>query len=174
MTHALSRSFSLLNLTALSPLLLALVAGTAGCNGSDTGSGNDSGACSTDSYWTGGNEESELMNPGEACIACHSRGEGPTFTAAGTVMGDFADANNCNGVDSVTVRLTDANGVVHEETTNSAGNFSFSEAIAMPYTAEIENANGVSAMSAAQSDGDCASCHTAEGTGGAPGRIVAP
>jgi hypothetical protein len=158
----------------LSPLLLSLVVGVVGCNGSDTGAGNDTGACSSDSYWTGGNEESAMMNPGEACISCHSRGEGPSFTAAGTVMGDFADPNDCNGVDGVTVRLTDADGVVHEETTNSAGNFSFREAIAMPYTAEIENANGVSAMSGSQSEGDCATCHTAEGANGAPGRIVAP
>lgn len=166
MPHALSIRFA--------PFLIAFLAAVVGCNGSDSGSGTDTGACSSDSYWTGGNEESALMNPGQACIACHNRGEGPTFTAAGTVMGDFADVDNCNGVGGVTVRLTDANGVVHEKTTNTAGNFSFNQEIAMPYSAEIEDANGIRAMSATQNDGDCGSCHTAEGVGGAPGRIVAP
>ena len=159
---------------------LAALATAVGCNGSGpdsdsgSGSGTNAGACSSDSYWTGANEGSPLMNPGQACIACHNRGEGPTFTAAGTVMGDFVDEDNCNGVGGVTVRLTDANGVVHEKTTNTAGNFSFNQEIAMPYSAEIEDANGIRAMSATQNDGDCGSCHTAEGVGGAPGRIVAP
>lgn len=151
---------------------LAFALPLAACNGGSAPV--DTATCSSGSMWTGGNEESELMNPGQACIECHSQDEGPRFTAAGTVMGASHDPDDCNGVEGVTVRLTDADGVVHEATTNAAGNFDFRDAIAMPYTAEIESDAGVVAMSGAQNTGDCATCHTADGANGAPGRIVAP
>ncbi|MDP2307300.1 MAG: hypothetical protein Q8P18_14840 [Pseudomonadota bacterium] len=160
-------------LVSKTPLLLTLLLlGAAGCAGP---SSTDTGACSSGTYWTGGNEESPEMNPGESCIACHAQeGEGPTYSAAGTVMGDFGDVDDCNGVEGVTVRITDADGNVHEATSNGAGNFFFSDDIAMPYTAEVESDAGVTAMSTAPTTGDCASCHTAEGASGAPGRVVTP
>lgn len=150
------------------PLLALTLAGCA------TPSGHDTGACSTGSYWEGGNEESPDMNPGASCVACHATGEGPNYAIAGTVMGDYADPDDCNGIAGVIVRLTDADGGVHELTTNDAGNFYKKDGIPLPYTAEIESADGVREMAAAQTDGDCAACHTAEGAGGAPGRILAP
>ena len=92
-------------------LLLPLLAGCPPAG--DTGF-TDTGECSSGVEWTSGNEESPNMNPGQACIACHASGEGPEFTIAGTVMGDFADPDNCYGVEGMTVRITDADGVVTE------------------------------------------------------------
>lgn len=125
-----------------------------------------------------GDEESPLMHPGGTCITCHAQnGEGPTFVIAGTVMAGSDDDTDCNGVDGVTVEITDANGAVTSLTTNSAGNF-YLEAkdgtIAMPYTAKVKKGGKERAMTAMQSDGECGSCHTAEGANGAPGRILAP
>ncbi len=140
---------------------------------SDSG-GGDPAACSTGHTWTGGNDESPLMNPGEDCVACHASGEGPHFTLAGTVMGDMGDPDDCNGVDGVIVRVTDADGNLTELTTNSAGNFYTNDPITLPYTIELDRDGVTSSMSAEQEDGACAACHTAEGRNGAPGRVVAP
>lgn len=114
------------------------------------------------------------MNPGEDCIACHNSGEGPNYTLAGTVMGDYDDPDDCNGVEDVRVRVTDADGVELVLTTNRAGNFYTNEDIAMPYTIVLERDGETLEMGGAQSDGACASCHTAEGANSAPGRVVAP
>lgn len=164
--------------------LVALVAcdeggfgeGGEGGEGGSFGTGGTSvdggGACSTGSTWKGG--EGATMQPGGDCIGCHTSGEGPRFTLAGTVMGDYDDATGCNGIDGVQVHVTDANGTVRTLTTNAAGNFFSTAAIAMPYTIELEYMGSARAMGAPQSTGDCVSCHTASGSGGAPGRIIAP
>ncbi len=147
----------------------------AACDTPADGKDTAATACTSDSYWTGGNEESPNMNPGESCIACHAReGEGPSYSAAGTVMGDYGDVDDCNGVEGVVVRIADANGDVFEATSNTAGNFFFRDDIALPYTAEVESDAGIVAMTTSPTTGDCASCHTAEGANGAPGRIVTP
>lgn len=132
------------------------------------------GECVSGDTWTGGNEESPLMNPGEACIACHdSEGEGPDYTVAGTVYSALDEPDDCNGVTTAVVRVTDADGTVFDTTTNGAGNFFFEDAIVMPYTAEVEFSDGtIAAMSGEQSDGECNACHTPGGDGGAPGRIA--
>ncbi len=152
-------------------LLLALAA--CAPDGGDTGT-TDTATCSTDSYWTGGNEESPNMNPGQDCIACHNSGEGPNFTLAGTVMGAYDDPDDCNGIEDVRVRVTDADGVETVLTSNGAGNFYTDEDIAMPYTIVLERDGETLEMNGAQSDGACGSCHTAEGASSAPGRVVAP
>lgn len=150
------------------------------CN--DGGTPGDTATCSTEP-WAGGGEEDEgegeeeegpTMAPGEDCIACHARGEGPDFTVAGTVMAAYDDMDDCTGVDGVTVRITGADDAVTELVTNASGNFYTSAAIATPYTIELERDGATRAMGAAQSDGDCMSCHTAEGANAAPGRILAP
>jgi len=118
------------------------------------------------------------MNPGQNCIACHdSMDEGPTYSAAGTIHGstDLSAAENCTGESGLTVELLDDDGVVHRSTTNGVGNFFFEEAIAFPYTAKVIDAAGNERlMATAQSTGQCALCHTAQGAAGAPGRIRAP
>lgn len=124
---------------------------------------------------TSDEDEGPTMRPGGDCIACHAREEeGPRYTVAGTVMGAYDDAERCAGVDETTVVITQANGQVLELPTNAVGNFFYSGSLSTPYTAKVKSSAGERAMSAAQSDGDCASCHTAGGRGGAPGRIIAP
>jgi hypothetical protein len=131
--------------------------------------------CSTGNVWSGGDEESPLMHPGGDCIGCHSaEGEGPIYTAAGTVMAAYDDPEDCYGVEGVLIRLTDADGNVHEATTNAAGNFFFAADVSTPFTAEIERDGVTSAMLTPQVDGNCASCHTEVGENGAPGRILVP
>lgn len=151
---------------------MVLVVALSACN--DGSGSTPSGACASGEFWTGGDEESPLMRPGGDCIECHDSGEGPNLSAAGTVMGAYDDVDDCNGVQGVTVRITDANGDVHELTTNAAGNFYTNESIPTPFTAEVEKDGAVSPMLTSQVDTNCASCHTAEGANGAPGRIVAP
>ena len=146
-----------------------------GCEGSE-GLGTPPGVCSTHAV---SGEPSAMMEPGGNCIGCHGSGEGPRYTFAGTVMAAAHDDTNCAGVGAVTVAITGSDGVRHELTTNANGNF-FAEwpgsAVAFPYRAEVTR-NGVTipmvtARSAAETN--CASCHTAIGANGAPGRIVAP
>ncbi len=138
-------------------------------------SGVPSGAaCSTGMFWQGGNEGTTAMHPGVDCITCHSGGEGPRYFIAGTIMGAVDDADDCQGVSAVTVQITDADGAVHETTTNSAGNFFFNSSLPVPYTVSLVRDGNTVSMLTPQSTGDCLSCHTAQGAGGAPGRIVAP
>jgi hypothetical protein len=135
----------------------------------------DPSECSTGEVWTGGDEESPLMHPGGDCIGCHeSEGEGPRYAIAGTVMGVLDEPTDCNGIEGVTVRITDADGAIHEATTNRAGNFFLDDEVPVPYTAEIEVDGATRAMVTAQTDGNCASCHTEVGENAAPGRIALP
>lgn len=133
------------------------------------------GECTTGEVWTGGDEESPLMHPGGDCIGCHAdEREGPQYTLAGTVMGALDEATDCYGVQGVTVTITDNNDDVLELTTNAAGNFFTREPIAMPYTVVIELDGEERPMGAAQTDGNCATCHTETGAEGAPGRVLVP
>ena len=114
------------------------------------------------------------MNPGQACIACHARGEGPRFAFAGTVYGAGAarEVDGCFGTSSPTlVRITGADGTIVTATTTAAGNFSIRESVALPYRAEIESNGVVTAMIATQTSGDCNGCHL---SGASQGRILAP
>jgi len=167
-------------------MLLALCA--LGCNsgslpGNDTSSTMDTAfpdtavppGCSSNHTWNYGNAESPLMHPGTDCIDCHtSHREGPTFSAAGTVMGSWHDVDDCFGVQGVTVRITDANGQVHTMSTNNAGNFMTRDNIPTPFTAEIEYQGNVRVMFSEQTDLDCVVCHTQQGNNMAPGRITVP
>lgn len=141
----------------------------------DGGGSTGNGECVSGEYWTGGNEESPLMRPGGDCIGCHTdEREGPIYSAAGTISGALDEPDDCNGVQDVIVRITDADDVVHETTTNAAGNFFFREAIPTPYTATIEYDGLTVSMATPQTDGACATCHTESGAGGAVGRIILP
>lgn len=180
-----------MRLPLLFPLLLLAACGTASTTdtsgGSDTSGGGDTsggdtgpngygdGACVSGEEWTGGNRESDNMNPGQACIECHDRGEGPSFVIAGTVYTNYDEPKNCNGLKGATVRITDANGDTFEAESNSVGNFfieSRDARIKTPYTAEVEFADGkIAVMGGDQTNGDCNACHTQDGTDGAPGRI---
>jgi hypothetical protein len=166
--------------SSVSTVVLALASlGTLFFAGCEEGGGEDgegtlqpSGTCSTERAPV--IEEGKTMAPGGACISCHSQGEGPSFDIAGTVMAASHDGDVCKGVDGITVVITDADGNVIEIPTNSVGNFDYTGPLATPYHAKIVGPNGESAMVAAQTSGDCNSCHTEEGASNAPGRIVAP
>ncbi len=133
--------------------------------------------CTSGQTWGGGSDGSSRMNPGEACINCHqnSGGEAPRFLIAGTVYPSGHEPDLCYGTSAVQIVITDANGATLTLTPNSAGNFYDSRTpVALPYNAKVV-ANGMTrAMSAAQTSGDCNSCHTQFGANGAPGRITAP
>jgi len=144
---------------------------SAGCNGT-------SGSCSSDSWWTSGNEGSTLMTPGGDCTGCHvRRGEGPVYEIAGTVYFDYADADNCNGVDGAEVVVTDANGTEFTATSNAAGNFFLTPGqanVTYPASVVVRYQGGERAMVNTIADGNCNVCHTVDGTQAAPGRVIAP
>ena len=150
-------------------------ADSGGGAGGDAGGGAD-GVCESDSWWTGGNQESPRMHPGVDCIACHeSSHEGPAYTVAGTVFTDYDEPDDCNGREGVVVEVTDAAGDVWTETTNSAGNFFFRDsALQFPIRARVIDGVDVREMSQEVTTGACGSCHTSDGEESAPGRVIAP
>lgn len=137
---------------------------------------NAAPTCTSGQTWGGGGDGSSRMNPGQACISCHSQGgEGPRFAIAGTVYPTGHEPDRCYGTSAAQVIVTDAAGQTLTLTPNSAGNFSASRVtLTLPYNAKVV-ANGMTrAMSAAQTSGDCNACHTQNGDNGAPGRITLP
>jgi mono/diheme cytochrome c family protein len=155
----------------LACVLLGAAGLLSGCEGE--GGGDVPANCSTNE--ASNEDEGERMRPGGNCITCHEdEGEGPRYTIAGTVMGAYHDDERCVGVDGVTVEITGSDGKVISLDANSVGNFFYTGSVATPYTAKVKSSAGEKAMTAAQSDTNCASCHTAEGASAAPGRIIAP
>lgn len=136
--------------------------------------GDGQAVCSSGKTWTGGNRESPLMHPGDACIACHSSGEGPRFRIGGTVYPTAHEPNDCDGATSAAVEVTDAGGRVTTLQVNAAGNFFTSSAITFPIHVAVV-ANGTRrVMNGSPPTGDCNSCHTQDGANLAPGRIALP
>lgn len=120
---------------------------------------------------------SSAMEPGNACIACHATSGGaPKFTIAGTVYPTAHEPSRCyaTGVAGAIVVITDKNGAKTNLTVNSVGNFYSTKTIAKPYTAEVQFQGRTRGMSAAQTSGDCNTCHTQNGDQSAPGRILLP
>jgi hypothetical protein len=157
----------------------ALVSGTGGSGtGGTTNPLTAPPTCTSNMNWLGGNEGSANMNPGMACISCHaSGGEGPRFTIAGTVYPTGHEPDGCygaSGTSGAQVVITGADGRTLTLTPSSAGNFSSSSSVAMPYNAKVVYMGRERAMGASQSTGDCNSCHTQNGANLAPGRIVLP
>jgi hypothetical protein len=154
--------------------------GNAGDGGADAATVNNPYAtpaiCTSMIYWTGGNDPA--MRPGEACIACHSRGEGPRFSLAGTVYASAHEPNDCNSMASdlagATVVITDANKISYTLTPDRVGNFSSNASLALPYQAKVVKAGNERIMMTPQTVGDCNSCHTPAGANMAPGRILLP
>lgn len=140
--------------------------------------GGDGGVvCTSGTMWTGGNSPSPLMNPGEACNACHQQMGGPNYRAAGTVYPTLHEPDDCNGKGpppQLTVVITDAMNRVINVPVNAAGNFFTRTRIAVPYKAAVTDGTRTRAMVGSVTSGDCNSCHTVQGTRGAPGRVLAP
>jgi hypothetical protein len=178
---------------ALASLFVLFSCGQQSSLGRGFVSGTPSATCASGQTWTGGNSESDLMNPGFACRACHlgqnfqgqnpsGRGEGSkAYFFMGTVYSAPHEADLC-AADAVpsdaVVEILDADGGVQVTmTVNSAGNFrsrSTAAGLPMPYKARVRAGGKTSAMGASQTEGDCNTCHTAAGTGGAPGRVLFP
>jgi len=155
----------------------------------DGGAGADAGGaivdpfsvapvCTSKTTWTGGNRESPLMNPGTACISCHTMmNQGPALAIAGTVFPTAHEPDLCNGGNVTTgarVVIKGANGQTVTLTPNAAGNFQYEGALAKPYTAKVTYMGRERIMLASQTSGDCNSCHTQAGAMNAPGRILLP
>ncbi len=141
--------------------------------------------CSSGTHWTLGDEGSELMRPGRACISCHATsgdpGEPPppAFSIAGTVYPSAHEPDDCNGVRgdgsaAIVVEVRGHDGNVQMLYPNEAGNFFSLDPIALPLTAVVHYQGRTRAMVTEQPSGDCNSCHTEGGTSMAPGRILLP
>lgn len=133
--------------------------------------------CTSGRRWTGGDDGSELMHPGRACIACHTRSDdddAPRFRIAGTVYPTGHEPNDCFGATSAVVEVTNANGGVLTLPINSAGNFFTTLAVPFPIRVAVLANGKRRSMGASPPVGDCNSCHTQDGANGAPGRIVLP
>ena len=132
--------------------------------------------CTSGATWASGNRGSSSMHPGGACIACHTTARGPLMTLAGTVFPTGHEPIDCNGVAAggVSVVVTDSKGKVVTLPVNAVGNFYVNSLITPPYNAKVVKGGVERAMVAAQTTGDCNSCHTVDGANNAPGRIVSP
>jgi hypothetical protein len=141
--------------------------------------------CTSGQMWNRGTRGSPLMQPGEACNACHSRGEGPQLAFGGTVYPSGHEPSLCNGASTggAQVIVTDASGASFTAQVNEAGNFFLRSRtrITPPLKARVVSGGRERAMVSAVTSGDCNTCHTQAGTttagGGAlkaPGRIALP
>lgn len=156
---------------------LTVVVAVAACEGGPSIDEVPVSECASGKKWSGGNAESPLMHPGRDCDGCHrSEGEGPRFAVAGTVYSLPDEPDDCFGVEGVDVEITDATGKVWLLETNEAGNFylSASAGIEAPYMARVLDGDLERVMATAQTDGQCATCHTQTGANNAPGRVLAP
>lgn len=149
--------------------------GGPGSGPQDGGGGSASTVCTSGTTWAQGTPSSALMQPGKACIACHSATGGPSFTIAGTVYPTIHEPDACNGVagNGMTVVLIDAAGKSHSMPVNAAGNFTRVTGMPMPYKAMIMDGTKTREMKTPQTDGDCNGCHSVQGNN-SPGRILAP
>ncbi|MBX3220577.1 MAG: hypothetical protein KF795_08670 [Labilithrix sp.] len=133
--------------------------------------------CTSGTFWTRGNDGSQLMNPGEACNACHQQQGGPNLRIGGTVYPTLREPDDCNGsAPPLRVVVTDSRNRVYNMQVNAAGNFLTrnGDRPRPPLRAVVTNGQQTRAMVGTVTSGDCNSCHTVNGTNGAPGRIMAP
>ncbi len=134
----------------------------------------------TSGMMVSGGGESPLMEPGGACISCHTRErEGPSLAIGGTVYPTAHEPDRCAtlAATGATVEITDAMGTVTRIPVNERGNFlveTWAATIVMPYTARVLFEGRSRAMTTPQTDGDCNGCHTVDGAMMAPGRIMLP
>lgn len=159
-------------------MLGATACGSGGDGEGGEGNGSatvDDSTCASGTRWAGGNEESNLMHPGGACISCHAQaGEGPHYAIAGTVFADLGEKTDCFGVAAVNVEVTGSDGKTLTLPTNAAGNFASSGPVSFPVQVKVTRGAESRVMLSPVASGDCNGCHTASGEQGAPGRISAP
>jgi hypothetical protein len=90
------------------------------------------------------------MCPGDDCLACHG------FQAGGTL---FTGATTSTAVGSASVTLVDKNGVTVSRTSNSAGNFYTSSALAFPLQRVTITKGASTVEMLSVPDGHCNGCH---------------
>jgi hypothetical protein len=90
------------------------------------------------------------MCPGDDCLACHA------FRAAGTL---FSGAGAATAVGSAAVTFVDKNGVTVSRTSNSAGNFYTSSALAFPLQRVTITKGATTVEMLDVADGHCNGCH---------------
>ena len=155
------------------------------CGTVDAGTPPDGGlfptTCSSNAFWTAGDDGDEKMNPGLACRGCHTQ-KAPfkAYYFSGTAYSTPHEKDRCNAVAppaGTKIEILDKNGAVATTLTpNAVGNFHsiIFNLVQLPYTARI-TANGKTlTMTTPQTETDCNSCHTEQGKNGASGRIVWP
>jgi cytochrome c553 len=136
--------------------------------------------CLTGTWWVGGDTGHAEMHPGRDCVACHKRNDGPPLALGGTVYPINDQADECYGIEGVTVEVsalpvgTAPAVVTHRLVTNAAGNFYIEgdeSVLPRPYkislVAGLEPPGAVTAapiaMNTAPHTGDCAFCHSRPG-----------
>ncbi|MEN9810611.1 MAG: hypothetical protein RLZZ488_2178 [Pseudomonadota bacterium] len=117
----------------------------------------------------------EFMNPGDNCLSCHGAGGKAAgeaqFTLAGTVFPSATSATN-QGLEGVSIEVTDSSGKKISLKSNRVGNFFTSESVSYPLKAVKVSKDGKEASMGTQvSSGGCAGCHAQPASGGAPGRV---
>lgn len=119
--------------------------------------------------------EGPTMMPGEDCLGCHSGGEARGWSFAGTVF-TREDAAASDGVQGVTVIVTDANGKQVKVRSNEAGNFYSAERLTPPLRAALSRGGQVVEMEDTFQNGSCNTCHSWPPTPAFPevGRLSAP
>ncbi len=152
-----------------------------GDGGVNPDAGVDAGGvvCTSGKMWTKGNEGSRLMNPGQACNACHQQLGGPNLRIGGTVYKTLHEPNNCDGTappPQLRVIVTDSRNQQFVMLVNEAGNFLTQNGAKPrpPLKAMVTDGVKTRQMAGTVTSGDCNSCHTVNGANGAPGRIMAP
>ncbi|WP_147445615.1 hypothetical protein [Corallococcus aberystwythensis] len=173
-----------------------LVCGALGCSVEpqlavtlDVDAGVDAGpapaTCASGIIWTeASGDTGASMAPGYACRSCHLR-QAPSmaYSFMGTVFPALHEKDGCDArlaePSRVKVEILDADGQVRLTLVpNAAGNFlstTLQPSFPLPYRARVVGPDGASrVMATPQSNGDCNSCHTEQGTQGAPGRITLP
>ena len=146
------------------------------------GGGSHESVCSSDTYWTGGDDGSPKMHPGGACISCHEQEQDdddvPSFYVGGTLYPTGHEPDDCYGFAGAIVEITDSTGQIFSLTTNASGNFLIDQddvdSFVTPITARVLYQGKVRQMDQEVDTGNCNSCHTEAGSNGAPGRIRLP
>jgi len=148
--------------------------------GQDSGQEITPGECVSGDWWTDGDRGSSKMHPGSDCNACHQRErEGPIYAVAGTIYTDWEEPTDCYGPSDIEVLFQDGSGRELSAWSNSAGNFTLKKGdfdLDWPVHTAVVVGGEERWMDdpVTESDGSCNSCHTPEGTDGAPGRVVLP
>jgi len=128
------------------PAALLLTVALAACGGA----ASDGSPASGGSPVACNDPNNSSMCPGDDCLACHG------FKAGGTV---FAGAASSTAVGSASVTLVDRNGATVSRTSNAAGNFYTSSALAYPLQRVTITKGSATAEMLDVPDGHCNGCH---------------